>query len=73
MNDQQLRELLARDEHERFPEYVPLRDEDWVRIESVTFEEMFEFLLVVMGRLKEPSNLRTIVNLYHRIENKPKN
>lgn len=72
LNDQQLRELLARDEYERFAEYVSLQDEDWVRIESVTFEEMFEFLLFAVGRLEQPNNPRTIVDLYHRYKNKPK-
>ena len=50
LNRQQLGELLGRDE--RFREFQELRDGDWVRIESVTAEEMIKFLLFSVGRLE---------------------
>ena len=72
LNDGQLRTLLARDEYGRYAEFVDLQDDDWVRIESVTFEEMFEFLLYSVGRLERPDNPLAIATLMHRYKGNPK-
>lgn len=69
LNDQQLRDRLARDE--RFEEFLDLHDEDWVRIESVTFEEMVEFLLYSVGRLERINNLMPVASLYHKYKHDP--
>ena len=71
LNGLQLRDLLARDEDERFQEYLGLREDDWVRIESVTYEEMVEFLLYSVGRLERTNNPMPIIGLYHKYKHDP--
>lgn len=69
LNRQQLGELLGRDE--RFREFEELGDDDWVRIESVTAQEMIAFLLFSVGRLERINNPLPFVHLYHKYENAP--
>lgn len=66
LNGDELRRLLARDERGRFNEYVECDPEDWLRIESVTYEDMAEFLLYSVGRLERPRNNAGIGRLYHK-------
>jgi len=72
LNGQRLRGLLARDEYDRFVEYVDLDEDDWVRIESVVYEDMVEFLLYSVGRLERPDNPMPIAGLYHKYKGDPK-
>jgi hypothetical protein len=69
LNRQQLGELLGRDE--RFREFQELGDDDWVRIESVTAEEMIEFLLFSVGRLERMNNPLPLAHLYHKYKGDP--
>ena len=71
LNGQQLRDLLARDQDERFGEYLDLCDEDWVRIRSENFEEIVEFLLYSVGRLEHDRNPMPVAGLYHRYKHDP--
>ena len=71
LNDQQLCGLLARDEYERFQKYLGLGDDDWVRIELVTYDEMVEFLLYSVGRLERPNNRLPSSGLRHKYKHDP--
>lgn len=71
LNEPQLKDLLARDDHERFQELLDLQEEAWIRIESVVFEEMVEFLLYSVGRLERINNPMPVTGLYHKYKNDP--
>ena len=71
LNEHQLRGLLARDESERFHEYLVLCEGSWVRVDSVTYEEMIEFLLFKVGRLERTNNLVPTAALYHKYKGDP--
>ncbi|WP_316980405.1 restriction endonuclease [Shumkonia mesophila] len=72
LNEQRLRTLLARDEYGRFGEYLEFDDDDWVRIESVVYEDMVEFLLYSVGRLERPDNPMPVIGAYHKYKHDPK-
>ena len=66
LNEQALLTLLGRDEHGRFDDYLALPEGAWVRIDSVVYEEMAEFLLYSVGRLERLNNLVPFAVVYHR-------
>lgn len=66
LNQQALLTLLSRDEYGRFDDYLSLPEEAWIRIESVVYEEMAEFLLFSVGRLERINNLVPFATVYHK-------
>jgi restriction system protein len=72
LTDIEIREMLGRAEHNAFEEYIEAEGEDWLRVESVVYESMFEYLLFSVGRLKKPNNPPPIAALYHKYKKRPK-
>ena len=56
LNESKLRTLLARERDERFAEYLAMHENDWVRIESIVYEDMVQCLLYSVGRLERRHN-----------------
>ena len=72
LNERDLRALLAREEDERFVEYLAMQEDDWVRIESVVYEDMVECLLYSVGRLERRHNPLPGGDLYRKYRNDAK-
>ena len=72
LNERDLRALLAREEDERFVEYLAMQEDDWVRIESVVYEDMVECLLYSVGRLERRHNPLLGGDLYRKYRNDAK-
>lgn len=66
LNERALLTLLGRDEYGRFDDYLTLPEGAWIRIESVVYEEMAEFLLFSVGRLERINNLVPFATVYHK-------
>lgn len=66
LNERDLRTLLAREEDERFSEYLSMHEHDWVRIESIVYEDMVECLLYSVGRLERRHNPLPGGDLYRK-------
>ena len=66
LNERALLTLLSRDEYGRFNDYLSLPQGAWIRIESVVYEEMAEFLLFSVGRLERINNLVPFATVYHK-------
>ena len=66
LNERDLRALLAREEDERFSEYLGMQEDDWVRMNSVVYEDMVECLLYRVGRLERRHNPLPGGDLYRK-------
>ena len=69
LNESDVRALLAREEDERFVEYLALQEDDWVRLNSVVYEDMVECLLYRVGRLERRHNPLPGGDLYRKYRN----
>lgn len=67
-----LRIIEIFNDHERFTNYADVPDEAWVRIESITYEEMIELLLYAVGRLDQIDNLPPLPALRRKYGTDPK-
>ena len=54
-----------------YDEFLTLEDGDYLRLESTEVEEVVEYLLYRLGRLKQPRNPMPIVGLYHKYKRSP--
>ena len=72
LNEHDLRALLAREEDERFVHYLAMHEDDWVRIESVVYEDMVECLLYSVGRLERRHNPLPGGDLFRKYRNDAK-
>ncbi len=68
LSERDLRALLAREEDERFVEYLALKEDDWVRINSVVYEDMVECVLYRVGRLERRHNSPPGGDLYRKFK-----
>ena len=72
LTDAEIREILRRADGHGFEDFVDVEPEEWVRVESVLYESMFEYLLFAVGRLKKPNNVPGTIALYHKYKTRPK-
>ena len=72
LNERDLRTLLSREEDGRFTEYLAMPEDDWVRIESIVYEDMVECLLYSVGRLERRNNPLPGGDLYRKYRNDAK-
>ena len=72
LNERDLRALLGREEDERFVHYLSMREDGWVRIESVVYEDMAECLLYAVGHLERRHNPLPGGDLYWKYRNDSK-
>jgi hypothetical protein len=66
LTDAEIRKILSRADGHGFNDYINVEPEHWVRVESVIYESMFEYLLYAVGRLKKPNNAPTTIALFHK-------
>ena len=61
-----VRLLLTKDPYDRFSELLTTDEENWLRLESTVFENLFQFILYSLGRLERVNSMSPVVGLQHR-------
>lgn len=61
--------ILERDG--RFPEFIGVDDEQWLRIGSIAYEELVEAMLYAVGRLEKLNNQLPVTTLVHKYGRDP--